>query len=141
MDVATRDQLLIELPDSGECLMWSLVAPTEASQRLTVAPEEWLAPAEQEALAGLQIEGRRREWCAGRLAVKRAVQQWLEEARGLQAALGDLCVTQDERGAPHVSVPGGGESPPISIAHTDGYGVAAVAPPEAGVRVGVDIER
>src|SRR5262249_14868512 len=67
--------------------------------------------------------------------------RWLEESQGIAVRLPEVVVRQDAWGAPHVTVPIRCEPPPVSIAHSDGYGLAALAPPELGVRVGVDIER
>jgi phosphopantetheinyl transferase len=122
-------------------LVWALVTPGEAAHALENPGDEWLARAEKPLLGALTLEGRRREWCAGRLAVKRAVQQWWQVTRADPLAAAQVTVTQDERGAPHVLLPGDTEAPPVSIAHTDGYGFAAVVPPGLGVRIGVDVER
>src|SRR5207302_4846035 len=75
----------LSFPELDSRLQWALVAPSEAADQLRMRPEEWLAPAEQVVLAALRVEGRRRAWCSGRLAAKRAVKQWLLDARGRDA--------------------------------------------------------
>lgn len=128
-------------PNLDVSVHWGLVTPEEAAEAHELRAEDWLAAPERAALDALTVEGRRREWCAGRLAVKRAVQRWCSETSVVALSLAEVRIAQDERGAPHAFLPQTAEGPPVSIAHSDGYGFAAVAAPGAGVRVGVDIER
>jgi phosphopantetheinyl transferase len=131
----------LKFPELDAAVIWVLVTPEEAAEAYELPRDGWLAPAEQAVLNALTVEGRRREWCAGRLAVKRAVQRWRVESGAPPSSLAQVMVTQDERGAPYASLPATAAGPAVSIAHSDGYGFAAAVAPGAGVRVGVDVER
>jgi phosphopantetheinyl transferase len=135
------NDLTLSFPGLDAPVIWTLATPVEAAHAWEQPRDAWLSPQERATLDAMAVEGRQREWCGGRLAVKRAVQRWGAETGAARLSLAEVVVTQDERGAPHVVLPAAAEAPPVSIAHSDGYGFAAVVAPGAGVRVGVDIER
>ncbi|WP_164929476.1 type I polyketide synthase [Gloeobacter violaceus] len=84
---------------------------------------------------------RRRDWLLGRLAAKEALRQWTEAAYGLQLAPADFEILSNELGKPMVSCPAlaaFGPLPEISIAHSEGHAVAAVA---YGMALGIDLQR
>jgi len=89
---------------------------------------------EYAALAG---EGRRRDWLAGRFAAKHVVSGMLVSVRPEEVELfggvgtAPLCIAYP---TPDTQYP-----IPVSIAHRDGFAIAAAA--DTSVRVGVDIER
>ena len=97
-----------------------------------------LTQGERREYDGLPHEGRRRDWLAGRYAAKRAVAKrcgvplhhiQLESRPGAAP----LCtVLDDHRRWTHTRFS-------ISIAHRDGWAIAAAAEPS--IRVGVDIDR
>lgn len=97
-----------------------------------------LTAAERRDFDALESEERQRDWLAGRCAAKRAV------ACATNLAARDVQLVANPGAAPSAQVRDDGArwvSAPlaVSIAHRDGWGVAAAAP--FGVRIGVDIER
>jgi 4'-phosphopantetheinyl transferase len=131
----------VAFPDLDPPIIWEIIAPEEVSAVMRAPVASWLAPEEGDVFAALLVEGRRREWCAGRLAVKRAVRRWLKTEHGVAVSPSEVAVSPDARGAPHVTAPSLVEALSVSIAHADGYGFAAVCPAASDVRVGVDMER
>lgn len=83
---------------------------------------------------------RRRQWLAGRVAAKDAVLAWLRPRLGGEVYPQEVCIVNDEQGAPQVvphitgSVPAGLH---VSITHKDGLAAAIVGTEP----VGIDIER
>jgi phosphopantetheinyl transferase (holo-ACP synthase) len=101
-----------------------------------------LAPAERETLEGLVLEKRRRDWVAGRLAAKRAVRRACRTAGEAVPGHAAIDIRNEADGAPAFSVreqPWLAERFNLSIAHSDGAAVAAIAETATG-RVGVDLE-
>ena len=101
-----------------------------------------LTGAERRAFDLLQLERRRRDWLAGRLAAKRAVRAHYDRTGKPIPPYASIEIWNEASGAPRISIRGrGGLSADlaISIAHAEGAGVAGlVASPTA--RVGVDVE-
>ena len=91
----------------------------------------WLTPQERDQQARLRIPKRLRDWRLGRWAAKRAV------SRVLGVRPESIGVASAPDGAPEASV-GAAAGPLISISHSGGRGLCAVAPP--GVAVGCDLE-
>jgi phosphopantetheinyl transferase len=83
---------------------------------------------------------RRDEWLLGRIAAKDAVRAYVRTRTGKTIAPAEITVVNDPEGRPHVRflVPVGIDPPNLSIAHSGGRAVAAVA--EAGEGIGIDIE-
>jgi acyl transferase domain-containing protein/phosphopantetheinyl transferase (holo-ACP synthase) len=103
-----------------------------------------LSAGEREEWRALQQAGlpRRREWLAGRAAIKEAVRHWVYERTGQLLFPADIVVGYDAQRAPFVD----GwwcealiDAPHVSLAHDAVSCVAAVAEP--GQPVGVDLER
>lgn len=111
--------------------------------RLLGAPgcraEAWLSVAERGRLQGLRLPARRREWLAGRVAAKQAVCRRL----GLPGpeAWPDIEIVPTRhgprRGQPTYTHAGAPGSCALSLAHSGGTAVAALAD---GVDIGVDLE-
>jgi len=102
-----------------------------------------LAPREQEYWIGLPENGPRRiEWLLGRIAAKDAVRQWAQGRYGLPLAPTDIEVLPDSLGRPVVAsamLARHGLLPRVSISHSRGTIVAAVAEPETPI--GIDFAR
>lgn len=83
---------------------------------------------------------RRDEWLLGRIAAKDAVRDYVRRRTGRTIALAEIAVLNNADGRPVVSllVQVGIEPPSLSIAHSAGRAVAAVA--EVGEGIGIDIE-
>ncbi|NHZ44241.1 4'-phosphopantetheinyl transferase family protein [Massilia aquatica] len=90
--------------------------------------------AERERLHGLRLAKRRREWMAGRVSAKAALQH-LHAQSGAESPLHALVIgnssAEHNRGQPQAA---GGH---VSISHSQGYAVAAAS----AYPVGIDIER
>ncbi len=101
--------------------------------------DDWLSPAEGAVLASLRFAPRRRDWRLGRWTAKQALVRsrligW-REGRGL----GDLIVVANANGAPYSVLSGRAAPWPISISHSHGRGLCAIAP--ANMAIGCDLER
>ena len=117
----------------------AIVERTVARRGVAGLLSEW----ERQTYAALPVERRRRDWLAGRVAAKRAV-------RGTCGALGESAppyaaieIRNDHDGAPGFAVQGRADLSDhynISIAHSDGAAVAAIAETAASGSIGVDME-
>lgn len=117
--------------------------PTTASYTVafsssTTASLRALTPRERREHDRLPNEGRQRDWLAGRSAAKRAV------ASRCGVSVEHVQLEPRSSSAPRCMVRAHGKrwAPlplSISIAHCDGFAIAAVA--DAATRIGVDIER
>lgn len=105
----------------------------------TLESVELLGPEEFETGRGLKTPKRRREWLAARLAAKRLL-GWCLQQEGIYLKGRQIQILNREDGAPRVVLEGGKicDRYSLSLSHSRGTGVAAVAPP--GHRVGVDLE-
>jgi 4'-phosphopantetheinyl transferase EntD len=93
---------------------------------------EFLSDSEWASFSALSHPHRRREWLCARIAGKEAAQEWWARA-GTTIDASSVTISSLESGAP-VLTPAG---PAISLAHTTGISVAAVA----AYPVGIDVER
>jgi 4'-phosphopantetheinyl transferase len=104
----------------------------------TIQPD-FLSPTEQEKLATLRFEKRRREWLLGRWTAKHLLQAADPACAGLH--LQAISIENDPSGAPHASLPG---SRPLegclSISHRENAAVCAYCP-DPSVLIGADLER
>lgn len=85
---------------------------------------------------------RRSDWLLGRAAAKDAIRQWALQNFNIELAPVDIEILSTKSGKPLVRCPALealGPLPDISISHSHGYVVAAVAKPNA--RIGIDVER
>jgi len=102
-----------------------------------------LTPRERAVLEGVPAESRRRDWLAGRVAAKRALRTTCRRQHETVPSYQAIEILNDANGAPCFTVDGRPELAnrlDISIAHTDGAAVAAIADTLASGRIGVDIE-
>ncbi len=86
--------------------------------------------------------GRRADWLLGRIAAKDALRQWVKQTFNLELAPADIEILATDLGKPFVRCPeleAMGWLPDVSISHSRGYIVAAVAP--MNMHVGIDLER
>ncbi len=84
----------------------------------------------------------RTDWLLGRIAAKDALRQWAKQTFKLELAPIDIEILSTSLGKPLVRCPQLeylASLPDISISHSRGYIVAAVAKPN--LRIGIDIER
>jgi phosphopantetheinyl transferase (holo-ACP synthase) len=91
-------------------------------------------------------ESRQLERLGARTAAKEAVADLLRLRLGIDLLPADIEILADARGAPRVSLPGGGElgvTPIVSLTHSHGLAAAAAALAVPGARagIGIDIER
>jgi phosphopantetheinyl transferase (holo-ACP synthase) len=99
---------------------------------------------EREALDRLLSDRRRAEWVAARVAAKVLVQRYLADFHGVAAALPNIEIAKDDNGAPHVRLHGDFpeiEVPHLTITHSSGVAIAALAGPGPRARLGIDLER
>ncbi|HEY9600760.1 MAG TPA: beta-ketoacyl synthase N-terminal-like domain-containing protein [Allocoleopsis sp.] len=85
---------------------------------------------------------RRTDWLLGRIAAKDALRQWAKQTFNLELAPIDIEVLATPLGKPLVRCPeleAIASIPDLSITHSRGYIVAALAPPNR--QIGIDIER
>jgi acyl transferase domain-containing protein/phosphopantetheinyl transferase len=82
----------------------------------------------------------RMEWLMGRIAAKDAVRQWAAETLKLSLAPVDIEIQQTDAGKPFAVCPlVPCDIPDISLSHSDGHAVAAMADP--GQSIGIDYQR
>jgi phosphopantetheinyl transferase len=105
---------------------------------------DWLASSEREMVARLRSAKRRKDWLAGRLAAKRAIARYLEEVHRLSVPTAQIVIGYDEQGRPRprlLSTNTVAEDLSLSLAHCDGWGLAAVADRPRVGHIGVDLQR
>jgi 4'-phosphopantetheinyl transferase EntD len=98
---------------------------------------------ERAVLDELPLERRRADWLAGRLAAKRALRAACRRRDEPVPAYTAIEIRNDSRGAPRFAIaerPDLDERLDISIAHSNGTAVAAIADRLASGTVGVDVE-
>lgn len=86
--------------------------------------------------------GRRTDWLLGRIAAKEALRQWAKQTFNLELASADIEILSTELGKPLVRCPeleAIGWLPDVSISHSRGHIIAAVAP--VNMQLGIDLER
>ena len=102
-----------------------------------------LTSRERGVLEGIPAERRRGDWLAGRVAAKRALRAACRRQHETVPSYDAIEILNDANGVPRFTVhrrPELADRLDISIAHTDGAAVAAVADMLASGTVGVDIE-
>jgi 4'-phosphopantetheinyl transferase len=118
-------------------------APDLAWARVSATPRdvEWLTAAERTRLASFRVPKRQADWTAGRIAAKRvAARRHFDQPQSLALLEIQAAAEGLERGKPRYCVGGEPGDFDLSIAHTDGIAVAALAP-QRDQRVGIDLER
>ncbi|MCS5697927.1 polyketide synthase dehydratase domain-containing protein [Cyanobium sp. FGCU-52] len=127
-------RVVAPFPDQFLDRSWGIWKRMLAHLMLNAAErEEWYALPE----AG----PRRTEWLLGRIAAKDALRQWAWQYLGLALAPVDIQIRTTPTGQPYGDCPALGVEPlpPVSISHSEGYALAAVAP--SGQPIGLDLER
>lgn len=103
-----------------------------------VPPDDtWLSAAERERLAGMRIAKRRSDWRLGRWTAKRAVAAFLK-LDPTPATLAAIEVRPDASGAPEAFCDGAAAPVAISLSHSNGIALCAIADP--GSALGCDLE-
>jgi 4'-phosphopantetheinyl transferase len=101
------------------------------------ARDDWLSASEALCLEGMHVAKRRVDWRLGRWTAKRAVAACLNLASHAPA-LADIEIRPAPSGAPEVFLSRQPAKVAISISHSAGVAVCAVAPPS--VALGCDLE-
>ncbi len=101
---------------------------------------DWLTPHETFVFQRIRAATHREDWLAGRLAAKKLIQQYLLERAGLELALSQIEIINDEHGTPCLNLKhlGVGEEYGISLAHSAGYGLAGLS---LHGPIGVDLQQ
>ena len=99
---------------------------------------EWLSPAENERLAGLEVLKRRQEWLLGRWTAKRALAAYRPETLG-RRPLSHLEIRTAADGAPEAVCDGQALPLVLTLSHRSDLAVSAVA--ETDTALGCDLER
>ncbi|MBW4546920.1 MAG: polyketide synthase dehydratase domain-containing protein [Symplocastrum torsivum CPER-KK1] len=103
-----------------------------------------LTAQEREFWYGLPEKGpRRSDWLLGRIAAKDALRQWAKQSFNLELSPIDIQILPTHLGKPLVqcsALESVGSLPDISISHSRGYVVAAVAS-RPNIQLGIDLER
>jgi 4'-phosphopantetheinyl transferase len=106
---------------------------------ISLPPEMWLAPAEQEKLAGLQVAKRRGDWLLGRWTAKRLLQSVEQKRSGVVWPLAQLAIAPRADGSPELVSP---RLPwALSLSHSHGRALAAVLPGDPDQAIGADLEK
>ena len=100
--------------------------------------QEWLSPAENERLAGLEVSKRRREWLLGRWTAKRALAAYRPATLG-KRSLSHLEIRSAADGAPEAACDGRTIPLVLTLSHRGDLAVSAVA--AADTALGCDLER
>jgi 3-oxoacyl-(acyl-carrier-protein) synthase/NAD(P)-dependent dehydrogenase (short-subunit alcohol dehydrogenase family)/phosphopantetheinyl transferase (holo-ACP synthase) len=114
---------------------------------LGLSADDILTDSERAAYERLRSETRRAEWLAARVAAKDLVHCHLRNFYGVATPLSDVVIAKDEHGAPHIELRGASKDqmgatplPNLTITHSDGVAIAAIAAPGTSSRAGVDLE-
>ncbi|MFU8805556.1 MAG: SDR family NAD(P)-dependent oxidoreductase, partial [Bradymonadaceae bacterium] len=105
--------------------------------------DDILSRDEREAYERLKSPRRRAEWMAARVAAKELVRRRLRDLHGCAINLGDILIIKDTHGAPHIQIVGDFAQlvvPHLSITHSGGVAIAALAISGGGHRLGIDLE-
>ena len=107
------------------------------SARDVPGDDDWLSPGELDRVSSLAFPKRRAEWRLGRWTAKRAVSAYLSGG-GLPTGMQDLEIRAAADGAPETFVKGEAYPVSISISHSSGFSLCAVAAHE--LAIGCDLE-
>jgi len=99
--------------------------------------DEWLGPSEMVCLNGLRIPKRRADWRLGRWTAKRALSICLNTPIASQS-LAAIEIRSATTGVPEVFLDNQPAAVTISLSHSNGTALCAVAPP--GTELGCDLE-
>lgn len=109
----------------------------EQTQGDVPAENDWLSPIEAVQLDSLRFAKRRADWRLGRWTAKRALAVYLD-VRGQPKAIADIEVRPAPSGVPEVFFPNKPAAVTISLSHSSGTAICAVAP--LGTALGCDLE-
>jgi 4'-phosphopantetheinyl transferase len=99
----------------------------------------WLGPDERAVCCAFRVPKRRDDWRLGRWTAKQLVRAWLRRAGAPVPAPAEVQVIAARDGAPEVRLLCPGPALALSLSHSAGVAVAALAP--AGRAIGCDVER
>ena len=98
------------------------------------ADDDWLSPAEADHLKGMRFLKRHADWRLGRWTAKRALAFYLNHP----GVLADIEVRPTESGAPRAFIANQPAPAAISLSHSAGTALCALAPPDTAL--GCDVE-
>jgi phosphopantetheinyl transferase len=138
----SRNELANKIADA-----WSVMFMSGSSLPNDATTLEWLTDyvltrSEYEYFSqDSKLEKRKREWLAGRLAVKDAAREFVTRQLGISLCPGDIEITYDEAGKPIVNIAAHPEINLVaSIAHAEGDAIAIVGLADHNSGCGIDIE-
>ena len=89
-----------------------------------------------------QVPKRAAEWVAGRMALKSSVRGLLVAINEEPPKLNEICIEPDPQGKPVVSLPDAPDwGGAVSLSHSNGLAMAAVAAPGDFIGLGIDLEK
>lgn len=97
------------------------------------AGDDWLTPWECDYAATRRVPKRRKEWRLGRWTAKLAVREWTGSA-----SPAEIEIRPRADGAPEAFIGGAPADCSISLSHSNGQAICAIAP--SGTSIGCDIE-
>jgi 4'-phosphopantetheinyl transferase EntD len=141
---ALSETLLVRFPVTRHSVRVLLVTP-EMVERVVArrGVDGVLTAGERAVYAALPVERRRRDWLAGRVAAKRVLRATCRRRGDTEPPYTAIEIQNDTEGSPRFAIDGSpdlGERLDLSIAHSHGAAVAAVADRFASGTVGVDVE-
>jgi len=98
---------------------------------------DWLSTDELDRLNAMRVPKRRADWRLGRWTAKRALSIYLKVARDPQS-LASIEIRPAASGVPEVFIAGGPAAASISLSHSNGAALCAIAP--FGTALGCDLE-
>ena len=107
------------------------------SQQDLPADNHWMAVVERERFSEFRFEKRRSDWRLGRWTAKRAIAAYLG-IDALDATLARIVIANNADGAPQANYSGEWDGSAISLSHSHGVALCAVA--AATVELGCDLE-
>ncbi|MBI5569934.1 MAG: SDR family NAD(P)-dependent oxidoreductase [Desulfomonile tiedjei] len=104
---------------------------------------DYLSKDEAEEHAAKATRKRADEWLAGRVALKRTVQHFLQGKDGSAPAASDIRIVQDDLGKPmaELSRKPGARVCDVSLSHSNGLALAVASAPGVFPGLGVDVEK
>ena len=136
--------MLLRFPMARHSARVHLVTPATVGRVVArCGVEGILTGSERAVLDSLALERRRADWLAGRIAAKRGLRAACRRHGASVPAYTAIEIRNDARGAPSFAIAGRPDLDArldISIAHSNGAAVAAVADRLASGTVGVDVE-
>lgn len=110
----------------------------EQSESDTPSSDNWLTASELSQLGGMRVPKRQADWRLGRWTAKLAVAAWINRSSGGSELFRRIELRVQPSGAPEVFLDGDRLAATISLSHSSGVAMCALAPGEAAL--GCDLE-